>query len=242
MKIVVYTANTGRFDNIRPPEVHDSSVPYLCFSDSPVFRDPWMPQPCPIIYPDRARNSRIPKILPHLLMDCDYSIYHDANFALKVRPNELIGLLNGNDIALMRHPMRSSVWEEANHCRDHVIGYSEAMDVQTSRYRDGGLEGGLWCGGALIVRRHGEAATRFNEIWWREYARGCSRDQIALPWALKESGIKLLTISDNYSGSPLIARYYHAEDWPERADNPSFAEERKAAAAKESRLKELCQQ
>jgi hypothetical protein len=240
MKILVYTSNTGMFDNVRPPVFHDPFVPYFYFTDWPVYCVPWIPQPCPTFCSSRSRNSRIPKILPHLLMDCDFSIYHDANFTLKVSPSEIIEQHLGDaDLAFMRHPGRNSALAEAVQCETLKLVGPEAM-AQAMKYRERGLGDGLWCGGALIARRHNATVERFNEVWWREYINGCSRDQIALPWALKESGVKLNTIEQNYSDCPLLDRHYHVSAWPERDDNPCFTAARNVEVERESRLRKLC--
>ena len=241
MKIIVYTSNVGRYDNVRPPAIYDATTPYYYFTDWPVYCEPWVPQPFPKPCESKTRNSRIPKILPHLLMDCDYSIYHDANLTLKVTPGEIIEKHLGDaDVAFMRHPIRKSVSDEAVRCETAGLVGNGVAQAQAAKYIENGLGSGLWCGGALIVRRHGAAVESFNEIWWREYINGCVRDQIALPWALKESGVKLHTIEENYSAWPLLERHFHVAAWPERDDNPSFNEHRKIQDEREAKLIKLC--
>ena len=115
--IVVYTVVSNGCDNLRAPAVIDSSFRYICFTNTPqiVSVHPWEFRP--LYMPNGmspARYSRLPKILPHLFFDADASIYHDANFSLLHRPQDLVnGLLRpGVDVALHAHPGRRCLYDE----------------------------------------------------------------------------------------------------------------------------------
>lgn len=99
--LYVYTVLTNGFDNLRPPLVWSAGqkVSYLCFTDVPNLPkvEPWEYRPLyDLGHP--ARTSRLPKILPHLLLpeDATASIYHDANLQLRRSPvdvaRELLGV------------------------------------------------------------------------------------------------------------------------------------------------------
>ena len=109
--IYVYTSILGGFDSLRPPLCKpEPGVRYICFTDCPVLPsvEPWEFRPVhridrvamdgngfPIYVKDSPRTSRLPKILPHLVLpaDCDYSIWHDGNFQMKASPTETVAKL-----------------------------------------------------------------------------------------------------------------------------------------------------
>jgi hypothetical protein len=54
------------------------------------------------------------------------------------------------------------------------------------------------CECGFILRRHTPEVKRFNEIWWSEYCKHSSRDQLSMPVALNASGVDLNVIDMPY--------------------------------------------
>lgn len=240
---VVYTVILNAWDYLRPPEVIDPEARYICFTDQPIDRvDPWEIQPAYLPFPSMSRNSRLPKILPHLHFDAEYSVYHDANFSLKVTPCDLIGLLNGADIAMLKHPQRERVDEEA----EVILGSPDefptvdmdAVRAQVTRWKHAGAPTGLWAAG-LIIRRHADAVERFNELWWREYISGSSRDQLALPSARYHAEIEIQTLTENIFQNPLMSFHWHAA-WKNKPGNQMYATRAAKLEWRRKRLQEIC--
>ncbi len=253
--IYVYTANLGGFDNLRPPLAKpEPGVRYLCFTDCPVQPDcqPWEFRPVHRVLVldygvkvslDAARTSRLPKILPHLVLpsDCDYSIWHDGNFQMKASPTETVArLLRTADWAAHKHPARDCIYDEARILLSENIGTAALVHRDIQRHCDAGhpRSFGLWANG-FIVRRHNSATAALNERWWALFAEGCERDQISFPVALRESHVQIETIrhTDIY-GSEYVKFNWHAS-WKDREDNPTHWPERARIAARVRKLEEI---
>jgi hypothetical protein len=239
MNITVFSVNLCAYDNVRPPLYVESGVEYILFADEGYNCPPWRVVPFPQPYGSASRNSRIPKILPHLFFDTEYSIYHDGCLQMAVKPSALVDeLLQGADLAMYKHPCRKSVHEEMDCCQRFGIGYSPEMRAQVARYRAHGLGDELWAGGVLI-RRHTDLVTLFNETWWREYRDGCSRDQFALAFARHSVGLRVNPIpGDILQDAKRFQFLFHA-DFAHLGDNPQYADERKRRAEKQRRLEGL---
>jgi hypothetical protein len=237
--ITVFTVVLNAYDNLRPPQCIEPGVRYVCFSDEAQNCPPWEVIPAPQPYSDASRNSRIPKILPHLLLDAEYSIYHDACLQLTARPSDLIAkYLSGADVALYRHPCRTSVYEELECCERLGIGAGPEMRAQVERYRAHELGQGLYAGG-VVIRRHTDLCALFNETWWREYRDGCARDQFALAFAVHSVGLKAGVIdADILQDAGRFQFCFHAA-FEHLSDNPSFAEQRARRDERLARLEEL---
>ena len=117
----------------------------------------------------------------------------DANCSLLVPITELIGYLDGADVALFRSPLGDCVYEHATLCQegnfdDDVV--SGGISAQMQRYAEMGLPAhdGLYEGG-VILRRHSERVRQWENIWWEEIRKGSVRDQLSLPFALKQAEI-----------------------------------------------------
>jgi O-antigen biosynthesis protein len=239
--VTVYTIILGEYDNLRPPAVIEEGVRYVCFSDRPRSCSPWEVQPAWTPLPSQSRNSRIPKLLPHLFFDSEFTIYHDGCFRLKKPPSMIVGELlhGGYDLAMFKHPCRISVYEEQQVCEKEHIGDGPDMTAQVARYREAGLRKGLWAGG-FIARRNSSLTQDFNEKWWLEFKAGCARDQFALPMAVSLAGVNMNTIDKNIlEDGTLVEFCWHAAFF-HKGDNPAYEGERKNYQDKRRRLEDLC--
>jgi len=152
-------------------------------------------------------NAKIYKVLSHLFIDDEYSIWVDGNVFLKKPEEEFIKLLGDSDIAVFKHPWHKNLFEEANYCIEHSIGDKKTIEKQIRRYKDFSNDELGWCG--LIIRRHTEKIKRLNEQWWAEICRGSVRDQISFPYVF--SGVvKYL---------PKLKKFYDNEYYERRKHN-----------------------
>lgn len=158
----------------------------------------------PNVFVDPRRQSRFPKILPHLFMNTEYSLYLDGNIACKVPIEKLIKeWLQDTDIAFFKHPTRDCYFEEAKECMRLGLDDKEVITNQMIRYHKVPRHSGLYQGG-VILRRHTDKVRQFNEAWWAEYCRGSRRDQLSLPIAIQKTGIAVHGIE----GHPFTHQYF----------------------------------
>lgn len=237
--ITVYTVILNDYDNLRPPKVIEPGVRYVCVTDEPFRCDPWEIYPAWMPLESQVRNSRIPKILPHLFFNSEYTIYHDGCYRLTAKPSALINeCLCDADIAFFKHPCRNSIVKELELCKREGIGYGPEMEAQVDRYRSAGIGDGLWAG-TFIARRNIAEVKKFNESWWMEFLNGCLRDQFALVGAQHATGIKIHTINDHIMQNHRMEFCWHAA-FKNNKDDPKVTEERNQRIAWRERVKVLC--
>jgi hypothetical protein len=166
----MYTSITGDYD---PPR-NDVEV----FSEYNQFKDPRL-------------NAKIYKILPHLFFDVKYSIWVDGNMFPKISKEELIDLLAGKDIAVIRHSERNCLYKEADLClataKNHINPDTQPLVDQVARYRTENFPEGAGlavCG--MLIRRHTDTIKRLNEQWWSEICSGSFRDQVSFPYVFRD--------------------------------------------------------
>lgn len=152
------------------------------------------------VFKDERRNSRIAKILPHLYIESDFSIYHDANIRLLKTPEELVETyLKEYDIALFKHPTRDCLYDEALVCAKMGLDDPETIIEQVKAYENDGYgkhKGLCECG--IILRRHTPKVKELNEAWWAHYCRYSRRDQISFMKAVDEVGIPIKIINEPF--------------------------------------------
>lgn len=178
--ITVYTALVGGIDELNENQ-DTSGAHYVAFSDHE--SETWDTKPHYDKFIDPRRNSRIQKIMPHLFMDTEYSIYLDANIELLVPPQKLIDeFLKDKDIAVFKHAGRDDIYQEREACIRLGKEDPKILFEQTMEYAKRGVEdhsGLSECG--VIIRRHTKRINDLNEKWWAEYCRFGVRDQMSFP-------------------------------------------------------------
>lgn len=193
---VVYTAIFGGYDALREPKERLPGVQYLCFTDNPRLKsDVWTIRYSPP-EGDPLMQAKRYKVLAHKVLDCDYSLWIDGRIEL----HHLNGVFDWlkSDCAFRRHPNRSCIYVEAEHCKNIRRGDPQKIDRAISRFKaEGHPQGfGLWYGG-IILRRHKPQTEALNTAWWKEITAGTPRDQISLPVVLRRLGVSCQTLPDD---------------------------------------------
>ncbi len=131
-------------------------------------------------------NAKIYKVLPHLFMNEEYSVWIDGNLTLKASEQEMIDLLGDKDIAVFQNPYRSNIYQEAMECMRLGLDKEDVIKEQIDRYKFEEFNDKKLGACFLIIRRHTEEINRLNEKWWAEICRGSSRDQISFPYVYRD--------------------------------------------------------
>lgn len=159
---MIYSAIVGDIDKPRKDDV-------TCFTDPRNFSDPRM-------------AAKIYKVLPHLFLNTEWSVWIDGNITLNVSEDWLIEHTKPYDVGVFAHGERDCIYKEGRFCNKLGKGNPERINEQLRVYREMGYpyNAGLWyCG--VIVRRHTEKVARLNEQWWAHISRFSLRDQISFP-------------------------------------------------------------
>ena len=99
---------------------------------------------------------------------------------------ELPAQLGESDIVVFNHPRRGCLYHEALYCIAVGNADSARCYEQIRDYNRKGMptNSGLWNGGFLL-RRNNDYMAEVNEAWWVECSRHTMRDQISLPYVLR---------------------------------------------------------
>jgi len=113
--IKVYTAITGKYEQPRDDiEVYSKEI----------MQDP-------------KKSSLFYKAITPDFDKYDYSIWMDGNTRLKVSPEYLINKhLKNASIAVLRHPERNCIYDEAKTCQTLNLDATEVIEEQMNRYRE----------------------------------------------------------------------------------------------------------
>lgn len=202
-KLVVYTVLTGKsYDKVVQPDIVDTDIDYILFTDNISeynnYTGCWKIVQIPFEMPDKGRLSRYPKILPHetILKEYDYSLYIDANIRIKEkyvyeRMRELADL--DVNMALLQHPFRDCVYQEAYVCIAACKGGWVDIIRQLFFLKKNKIpkHSGLFEAN-LIFRKHSEkTVVETDSIWWHTFMKYSKRDQLSLVYALRKTEIRI---------------------------------------------------
>jgi len=207
-EVVVYTAVFGGYDAIIPTMFpHDGR--HVCFTDVEVsFPTRWEVRQIKRRFDDPQLEARMYKLLAHQWFPrASYSVWHDGNMSLKIRPDQAVQYLGAHDVAMFAHPKRACVYEEARVILEmkKALGFEISIGTQAKEYKRRGYpaQHGLAATG-LVVRRHTEAVARFNDAWWSELARYSNRDQMSVNYVLWRLGMDYAVISGNVFENEIV--------------------------------------
>ena len=120
----------------------------------------------------------------------DITVWMDASMTI-ARPAEFEQLcreaIGGVDVALMAHPWRSTLYEEADFSAGlpRYASLSEQIKGQATFYSSIGIpaDTGLYASG-FYIRRNNDRVRKLMEDWWWECVTRTHQDQISLPAVL----------------------------------------------------------
>ena len=183
------------------PALRESSIDRICFTDRPdlVTEPGWQIRQIPLRIPgDPARSSRWPKIRPNLfLADYDCSLYFDNSVRFLSDPAEIIPTLLpvDHDFAVLRHSYRSSVSDEFAAVEEGGLDSPWRLREQRRTYEavdPASLTTAPLWGGLLLRRHNSPKVISAMSIWWEQVLRFSRRDQLSMPFALRQAGLEPL--------------------------------------------------
>ena len=186
-KICIYSACYGSYDSFVSPPTQSLDCDIIYFNDikSGYSRGVNNIRSAPIS--DNPRHSaKFFKICPNLVKELQkYTITVWLDSSCKITSKyfaEILLMCTSGDIAMKKHPDRSSIIDEAEYS-DGMKKYNEySLVSQARQYLDDGLvDNHLWhC--AMIIRRSSQDVDKFNSLWWKEMDISL-QDQISAPYA-----------------------------------------------------------
>ena len=216
-RIVIYTVINDRYDSLKLPEKIAPQFEYIVFSDRPISGGGiWQVRPILCHYEDPARATRFVKLHPHqLLSEFDIAIYMDSNLMLLGDISDLLEkfIKSKTPIGGIKHPYRTSVYEEIEACILLNKDDQGVMQKQIDRYRSEQFQDEFLLESNFHIFDLKNSRTHiFLNNWWNELENGSRRDQLSFNYALKKTGVNFCSLlDDGYTtrNTPLVAWVRH---------------------------------
>ncbi len=188
--VVIYTAISGEYDELKEPCFVDENLKYVCFTDNrKLHSDVWE-----VRYVDLPENMearhwvRKFKVLPHLFFpEYETSIWVDASLGiLQDLRKYMMQYQKASDILFFPHYARDCVYDEGAICMVWKKDNKKDLAAQMHAYYEEGYpeHNGLVLGGCIVRNHNEKKIISVMEEWWREICRFSKRDQVSLPYVL----------------------------------------------------------
>ncbi len=211
MKKVLYTCITGDYDQVPEHKYVDQNWDYILFTDKKdlVQRGQiyhWQVRELPFTRLSNAKNSRYPKLNPHLVLpDYDYSLYMDANIV--VNSAEFFAHINthidnGVLVAIPLHGDRSCIYRESEIIVEWLIERKKVVEAQMAFLRKEGFPEGYGLHeNCLILRRHNDdRLVAVQELWWKMLTKFSRRDQLSGMYSFWKNGVEITPLYSREKG------------------------------------------
>lgn len=203
--MAVFTAVFGDTDQLRDPVIRAPNVRYYCASDQPIDSVVWQridlpATPTPVL---AARTFKLGLHTRQEVQRVDAYLWQDAAYQLQVDPTILLPFLLRADLAVLPHPARTSMNEEAQEIIR--LGLAERLPVlrQVARYRRYGYPDERLSSTGLLLRRNDARTARFNDMWLAELRpNGHTRDQLSFDYVVWRSGFRVHDLEGHYHDNP----------------------------------------
>lgn len=190
MTIAVYTCVIGGYDILMPPVQREPGVDYYVFTDDPTLKvRGWVTKPVSTAsFESSVAAGRYYKIqAPVVLRGYDTSVYVDGNIRITGRLRPLLRdfWASGAAVGLMKHPLRSTVNEEAAACLSSgALEDRGVVENQLKRYASEGFpdDAGLVETGVLLRDHSQRSLGAAMQLWWEQIDQHTKRDQLSFPY------------------------------------------------------------
>ena len=188
-RFVVYTVQTGGYDNVQQPLVVDERFDYILFTDATdvKLKGVWQVRSIPYQNADLTRLSRYPKMHPNeLLSDYTASLYIDANIQItgqRIYDRVVECYEQEVDWAGIKHPYRDCIYDEAYviyglDTEENIFRWCHRLRKENYPRHRGMFENNI------IFRTHNERVKEVDTMWWKLYEQNTRRDQLTLYYVL----------------------------------------------------------
>ena len=196
--MIIYTAICGGVDELPNVEhLHEDGVRFVAFMGSKKkIENGWEILPdnkCKV--EDPRRRSRWYKFHSHRLFKDEITMWIDAHIDIQVPIKTILDHMDKSAITQTVHGARNCIYKEADVCIQFHYADKKVALEQIARYEKEGMPRnyGLYQNG-IILRRKSEESKKWNMGIWREYKKGCQRDQVCAQYVAWKNNINIATM------------------------------------------------
>lgn len=205
--VTVYTCVINMYDTLKPLPNNVEGVAYL---DNIYTVPQWRSELIKPLFFSNTRNARMVKILSHLFVDTEYSLWVDGNVELLVPPEEFLAKYKDRgDIVLFSAKDVRSTYDEARVVIELNLDKPEVVNPQMEKYFQDGFSNDNIHATGIILRHHTQKVIEFNNYWWSQLCRYSLRDQLSFDYSAWKTGVKIGELDGNWYDTDELKLHTH---------------------------------
>ncbi len=232
MRICIYTAIYGGYDNLKPQPTQGVPTDFVCFTDSDletlapwtVIRDMRHPDLHPRLrakwhktHPHSMFRDLPPlKAWRWLFKRYTHTIWIDGSIQLTSRDFAQLAIESAQQTgwAMFAHPRRNCIYDELDFSSSMLKYRAQLLAEQVQHYRAEGFpeHAGLMAAGIIVRETNRQDIAAAGEDWWQENLRWSYQDQLSLPVVFWRRGMRWDTIPGNLWQNELFKVHPHHSD------------------------------
>lgn len=186
--IVIYTAITNDYDDLKEVDYIDENCKYVCFTDNPNLKsDTWQIIQMENSTLDHVRKAKQYKIFPDIYFpEFKYSFWIDGSFKIIGSIREYI-YDNINSLMLcINHSESDCLFDEANKIKKEKRYSKFTISKQISQYENEGMPKhfGFFSLGAIFRKHDNPIIIDLMRQWWEEIITFSNNDEISFPYVM----------------------------------------------------------
>ena len=197
MRALVYTCVFGGYDRVFPPRHTDRGLDHVIVTDDTGLRvKGWRTHAVPAAHfaTPKAANLYYRALIHRELPGYDAALYVDGNIRLLGPSRDFIAafVTSGAALGLYPHPLRTTVADEARACLQQAkLADPAAVQAERQFHAAEGFpdDQGLMESGILLKNHTAPGLDAAMALWWEQFERFGTRDQISLPYVLWKTGL-----------------------------------------------------
>lgn len=181
---VIFTVVTGNYDDLKPIVVKNPHCHYIAIVDNlDIEANGWELLHISALNPPEGLNNvylqRWTKIIGAVAYFKCATVYVDGKLSIEKDVTDF--LLTHYEFAIMEHPIRSCVYDEAHACNRLKKAESDAIVKQMDAYRNIKIPRffGMF-DTSLMIRQYTPEVIAFGNKWWAELIQFTHRDQLSV--------------------------------------------------------------
>ena len=212
--LIIYTAITGNYDDLKSPIFIDPNVKYICFTNNPqLSSDKWEIRYVSDSSLSDVQLARKIKILPFEFMDIDKNIlWVDAKYSIFSDLRKYISrYLRKSSILCFPHFSRNNVCDEMSVLVQMYPYIKEKLIIQTGTYLLEGFKDdcGLYDTGCIYRDFSDEKVYIMMKQWWDNISNYTHRDQISFPYVCWKNNFRPDILHGTIYRNPVVKIHAH---------------------------------
>lgn len=204
-ELIIYTCLFNDCNTLLPPKY--PGYHYICFADKDYKIKGWR---FVIVKDNNMLDDAIKYKIFSARASFGYSIYHDPDKRLEIRPDKIVSYLENNDIFIFKHPTYDCVYDVASDLLNRITKDKPKIKSQMNSYKNFGYPAhNGYSETGFIVRKYSKNLAEFEFKWYLELRLFSKLEQLSFDFVrwYYANKVKIKYAKENYLNNSIFTTH-----------------------------------